>query len=100
MPRAGDKSDAANLYFGLLMLDELRGPGAAFSFRRGTDVTWSILSRSVKATCIHCLTFIAWVISNSNASFFIFLRTKEKFRMRVAFLGLGIMGHAMATNLV
>jgi 3-hydroxyisobutyrate dehydrogenase-like beta-hydroxyacid dehydrogenase len=28
------------------------------------------------------------------------LRTKEKVRMRVAFLGLGIMGQAMATNLV
>src|SRR5271165_3550041 len=47
------------------------------------------------------LTLIALVISNSGTFFFSSaLRTKEQVRMRVAFLGFGIIGQAMATHLV
>jgi 3-hydroxyisobutyrate dehydrogenase-like beta-hydroxyacid dehydrogenase len=48
-----------------------------------------------------CLTLIArsYLIRKTLLSGII-SGTKEKFRMRVAFLGLGIMGQAMATNLV
>src|SRR5260370_2251800 len=43
-----------------------------------------------------CLTSILLLISNSKSPFV----PRRSFEMRVAFLGLGIMGYAMAANLV
>src|SRR5205807_1082186 len=47
-----------------------------------------------------CLTLPALVISNPKAFLLRSHRDEGEVRMRVAFVGLGIMGHAMATNLV